>query len=94
MWFSVEDQELNNCYEEGVLHASWLPLLGVDMIRSGLMGNAQMVKGKLRAEALRKLWAPPIKAGVKLLIDYAGYVPPWVIKPNPTSPLDGRNSIF
>lgn len=88
MWFSVEDQELNNCYEEGVLHASWLPLLGVDMIRSGLMGNAQMEKGKLRAEALRKLWAPPIKAGVKLLIDYAGYVPPWVIKPNPTSPLD------
>lgn len=90
MWFSVEDQELNNCYEEGVLHASWLPLLGVDMIRAGLMGNAQMSKGKLRAEALRKLWAAPIKAGVRLLIDYAGYVPPWVIKPNPTSPLDCR----
>ena len=90
MWFSVEDQELNNCYEEGVLHASWLPLLGVDMIRAGLMGNAQMAKGKLRAEALRKLWTPPIEAGVKLLIDYAGYMPPWVIRPNPTSPLDCR----
>ena len=29
MWFSVEDQELNNAPAENALHASWLPLLGV-----------------------------------------------------------------
>ena len=88
MWFSVEDQELNNAPAENALHASWLPLLGVDMIRAGVMGNVEMTKGRFKAEALRKLWQPHIRAGMMLQIDYAGYFPPWVAARPQTSPMD------
>ena len=88
MWFSVEDQELNNAPAENALHASWLPLLGVDMIRAGVMGNVEMTKGRFKAEALRKLWQPHIRAGLMLQIDYAGYFPPWVAARPQTSPMD------
>ncbi len=79
MWFGIEDQEVNTAPYEANLHAAWMKLLGVDMIRGGLLGHGvEGARGsQIGFEGYRKMWQPHIDAGLDICLDYAGGVPAW-----------------
>ena len=87
MWFGVEDQEVNTAPYEAKLHAGWMKLLGVDMIRGGFLGSkAEAVRGgRSGYEGFRKLWRPHVEAGLDICLDYAGAIPDWT-NPGRTRP--------
>ncbi len=81
MWFGIEDQEFHTAPYEVKLHAEWMKLLGVDLLRGIFMGGASQYERGAAAglEAFAKLWQPHFDAGLDLLLDYAADVPPWTI---------------
>lgn len=81
MWFGIEDQEFHTAPYEVQLHAQWMKLLGVDLLRGIIMGGAAQYEQGATAglEAFSRLWQPHFNAGLDLLLDYAADVPPWTI---------------
>ena len=97
MWFGVEDQEVNTAPYEAKLHAEWMKLLGVDMIRGGLLGHGvEGARGEsIGFDGYRRLWQPHVDAGLDICLDYAGGIPNWTKgkDPKPAGALwpSGRN---
>lgn len=87
MWFGIEDQEINTAPYEATLHASWMKLLGIDLIRAGFHGSrAERVRGSQTGyNGFREMWKPHVATGAALLLDFAGGMPPWT-RPGPDTP--------
>ena len=79
MWFGIEDQEINTAPYEATLHASWMKLLGIDLIRCGMHGSkAEPLRdGSIGFDGLRRLWEPHVATGADLLMDFANTLPAW-----------------
>ena len=77
MWFGIEDQEVNTAPYEAGLHVSWMKLLGIDMIRGGLLGHGvEGARGtSIGFDGYRELWKPHVEAGLDICLDYAGRHP-------------------
>ncbi len=97
MWFGIEDQEVNTAPYEAGLHVSWMKLLGIDMIRGGLLGHGvEGARGtSIGFDGYRELWKPHVEAGLDICLDYAGGIPGWTqgTEPKPDGALwpAGRN---
>ena len=87
MWFGIEDQEINTAPYEATLHASWMKLLGIDLIRAGFHGSrAERVRGSRTGyDGFREMWKPHVATGAALLLDFAGGMPPWT-RPDADTP--------
>ena len=82
MYFSVEDQEINTAPYEASQHLEWIKLLGVDMIRAGMLGvTLQPLHDAGNFDKYREMWKPYRQAGLLLQLDYAATVPPWTVPP-------------
>ncbi|MBQ6473532.1 MAG: hypothetical protein IJJ33_16210, partial [Victivallales bacterium] len=79
MWFGIEDQEINTAPYEATLHASWMKLLGVDLIRCGMHGSkAEPLRGGIIGfDGLRRMWEPHVATGADILMDFANTLPGW-----------------
>ncbi len=87
MWFGIEDQEINTAPYEASLHASWMGLLGIDLIRAGFHGSrAESARGaQIGYDGFREMWKPHVATGAALLLDFAAGMPSWT-RPDANTP--------